>query len=239
MNWNLVKMDSEARVRDVDLATNLGFERPRDVRKLIERIMPEIERLGTRATVAQTHGKAGGRPGTEIRHVLATVLFVLALAVSNFAHADEALVLKMSLYKAPKHDRAELQLFASAVSRVVGERGPLFAGTDGPERTEALIASIAFFESSYQLGAVGDGGNSLCWGQVQKAQWGSLVLTDPFACVVAIHTMIADSVRRCPVHPIAIYAGGNIGCELERAKRISTHRMYWARKMLAHAKGLN
>lgn len=48
----LTEIESEPRVRDIDLADRLGFRRPRDIRKLIERNMAEISRFGTCATVA-------------------------------------------------------------------------------------------------------------------------------------------------------------------------------------------
>lgn len=48
----LREVDGEPRVRDLDLAEKLGFDRPRDIRKLIERNIVEIERFGTCATVA-------------------------------------------------------------------------------------------------------------------------------------------------------------------------------------------
>ncbi len=52
--------DGEYRVRDLDLAERLGFERPRDVRKLIERNRDELERYGRCASVA--HRPPGGGP---------------------------------------------------------------------------------------------------------------------------------------------------------------------------------
>lgn len=42
----LQSMDGEPRVRDLDLAEKLGFDRPRDIRKLIERNMVELEKFG-------------------------------------------------------------------------------------------------------------------------------------------------------------------------------------------------
>ena len=61
----LVKFGEEPRVRDLDVADRLGFERPRDIRKLIDRHEDELKAYGeVCATVAQT-SSAGGRPGTE------------------------------------------------------------------------------------------------------------------------------------------------------------------------------
>lgn len=56
--------DGELRVLDLDLAERLGFERPRDVRKLIERNLEELERYGRCATVAQ-RPEGGGPEATE------------------------------------------------------------------------------------------------------------------------------------------------------------------------------
>ena len=42
----LREVDGEPRVRDLDLAEKLGFDRPRKIRELIERNMDEIENIG-------------------------------------------------------------------------------------------------------------------------------------------------------------------------------------------------
>lgn len=54
----------ELRILDTDLAARLGFSQARDIRKLIKRYLPELDRMGVRATVAQTSSEHGGRPGT-------------------------------------------------------------------------------------------------------------------------------------------------------------------------------
>lgn len=55
-------LEGEFRVLDTDLAERLGFERPRDIRKLITRWKAELERLGFCAAMAQNHGGSRGRP---------------------------------------------------------------------------------------------------------------------------------------------------------------------------------
>lgn len=52
--------DDEPRVRDVDLAARLGFERPRKIRELIERIWPENRRPHVRPMVGRTSMPRGG-----------------------------------------------------------------------------------------------------------------------------------------------------------------------------------
>lgn len=61
----LKQFDDGPRALDLDIAKRLGFDRPRDIRKLIERNITELERFGVCATVAQTSGPKGGRPGKE------------------------------------------------------------------------------------------------------------------------------------------------------------------------------
>lgn len=57
-------LEGEFRVLDTDLAERLGFERPRDIRKLITRWLGELQQLGVCAAMAQTSGAKGGRPTT-------------------------------------------------------------------------------------------------------------------------------------------------------------------------------
>ena len=50
------------RIRDLDLADKLGYERPHDIRELIRRF---DSLLGVIRTVRKTSGERGGRPGVE------------------------------------------------------------------------------------------------------------------------------------------------------------------------------
>lgn len=45
--------EGELRILDTDLAVRLGFSQPRDIRKIIKRYLPELDKLGPRATVAR------------------------------------------------------------------------------------------------------------------------------------------------------------------------------------------
>lgn len=56
--------DGELRILDTDLAARLGFDRPRDIRKLIKRYEAELGRMGRCATVAR-RPQSGGRTVTE------------------------------------------------------------------------------------------------------------------------------------------------------------------------------
>lgn len=49
----LTPIDGEPRVHDLALAEKLGFDQPRDIRKLIKRNRTKLEALGPCATVAR------------------------------------------------------------------------------------------------------------------------------------------------------------------------------------------
>ena len=58
----LTVISGEPRVHDLALAERLGFDQPRDIRKLIKRNEAKLLSFGVCATVAQTSGELGGRP---------------------------------------------------------------------------------------------------------------------------------------------------------------------------------
>ena len=62
--------DGEIRVRDIDLAERLGYERPRDIRKLIERMSEtgELSAFQRRATVARQRTRFGEREFREVNN---------------------------------------------------------------------------------------------------------------------------------------------------------------------------
>lgn len=81
---------TEPMVRDIDAATHLGFARPRDVRKLIERIWPEGQRPHVRATVARTSMPRGGEREVVTNEYWLTerqLLKVIARAETDIAEA--------------------------------------------------------------------------------------------------------------------------------------------------------
>ncbi|MBF0877239.1 phage antirepressor KilAC domain-containing protein [Gluconobacter cerevisiae] len=76
--------DGELRILDTDLATCLGFDRPRDIRKLIKRYEAELCRMGRCATVAR-RPETGGH--TVIEHYLneEQALFITAKSETTAA----------------------------------------------------------------------------------------------------------------------------------------------------------
>lgn len=174
-----------------------------------------------------------------IRRVVFTVLLVLAASIALAwpcaARADEsdrALVLSMAKAFAPQHDVSELARFAEALDSVVESEGSLFAGPEGKRRTFALMTSIAFFESSFDLGAIGDLGRSTCWYQIMHG--GAALLTDATECTRRGYAQLQASLRACGKgDELGLYAAGR--CGTTAGKRISRHRLYWARKRLTDA----
>jgi phage antirepressor YoqD-like protein len=57
-------IEGEPRIRDLDLAERLAFEKPDKIRELIARHRAALEELGVFSAVEETTGTKGGRPGT-------------------------------------------------------------------------------------------------------------------------------------------------------------------------------
>lgn len=80
-------LDGEYRVLDTDLAERLKFERPRDIRKLVTRWLPDLQKLGICATMAQNH--AGGRGRPTLAYYLNRKQAIFITAKSETAEATD------------------------------------------------------------------------------------------------------------------------------------------------------
>lgn len=80
----VVEREGEPRARDIDIAEALGFERPRDIRKLIERNIDEIEGLGA---LTRHRGAKIGRGRPEEGYLLNEEQALLASALSSAPNA--------------------------------------------------------------------------------------------------------------------------------------------------------
>jgi len=123
---------------------------------------------------------------------------------------------------------------AGAIARVVGDEVPLFEGSDGRARTAALMVSVAWFESAFQPGAVGDCGHA---GPCKKGETGQShglfqvqgqgELKDPMDAARAALGMLRASMRVCRARPLeerlGWYAAGGNDCD--RGLRESRHRV--------------
>jgi len=91
----LKTFDDGPRALDLDIAKRLGFDRPRDIRKLIERNMAELLRFGVCATVAQNHGGGRGRPGKEYWLNEEQALLIAALSETKNAAEVRHMLIKV------------------------------------------------------------------------------------------------------------------------------------------------
>lgn len=114
--WDLhVGQDAEPRVRDLDLGERLGFGRPRDFRKLVERLMRDgiLNDSDVRATVART--KLGSAWRDVIEYHLTEVGALVAISRSDTAAATlitRQVIETFLTYRANAHREAEERLMA-------------------------------------------------------------------------------------------------------------------------------
>ena len=116
---------------------------------------------------------------------------------------------------------------ATAIASVVLDEPPLFKDDESRLRTAALVVAIAFRESSFDNRAKSKTGDS-CLMQVNRRPD---LAEDPAKCVRVAMAMLRESMRMCPLHPIAFYASGPGACENERARKISNDRMALAKRI--------
>lgn len=98
MDLAVIFHSGEPRVLDLDLGERLGFARPRDIRKIIDRNLPEIERFGFCATVAQNHEGGRGRPTAE--YLLNEEQALLVAVLSNAPRAPEVRAMLIKVFVA-------------------------------------------------------------------------------------------------------------------------------------------
>jgi hypothetical protein len=126
----------------------------------------------------------------------------------------------------------------------VAHAEPAYAGDDGPERTAALLVSIAWYESRFDPRAVLEDadGASLGLFQVHDSNLHRLrivhpdALEDPRASARAALFLIRESFRVCGKRPadelLAMYASGRGRCDVPEGVRASRRRMRLAATML-------
>jgi hypothetical protein len=133
-------------------------------------------------------------------------------------------VLAAMLQLAPGRDHTET---ATVIARVVLAERPLFAYDEARRKTAALVVAVAFRESSFRNDVVSET-RDYCLVQIHGRPD---LAQDVDACVRVGITMLRESMRMCPVHPIAFYASGPGGCTNARAQRISRDRVTLARRL--------
>lgn len=133
------EIDDEPRVLDVVLGEGLGFDRPRDVRKLVERNLQEIQMYGVCATVAQTTGPKGGRPGKA--YYLNEPQALLICMFSNTARAAEVRKMLIDVFMEYRRSQGTIKVQAHErrTSTKVDDAIRLKKNID---RLEAVVASV-------------------------------------------------------------------------------------------------
>ena len=128
---------------------------------------------------------------------------------------------------APGRDHAAV---ATDIAAVVLEEPPLFRDDEDRVKTASFLTAIAFRESSFKKDAVGDHGNARCLMQLWNAP--VEVMTDARLCVRIGMQRLRESMRACGgENPLGTYAAGVGGCTSEKARRISTDRLWLARRL--------
>lgn len=88
----LSEIDGEPRARDLDIAVKLGFDRARDIRKLIERNLVELEGFGTCAIVAHV---VRGNPVKEYWLTEEQALLLASLSQTEKAAEVRAMLIRV------------------------------------------------------------------------------------------------------------------------------------------------
>lgn len=100
---NLVVIEDEPRVRDLDLAQWLGFNRATDIRELVARNRDELEAYGSFPCRAENPGKQGGRPGKAYYLNEGQALVICALSrTAKAAQVRKQLIDVFMAYRAGK-----------------------------------------------------------------------------------------------------------------------------------------
>lgn len=116
----------EPRIRDLDLAERLGYERPHEIRRLIER---HSKKLGLCVTVTKSHG---GRPGVEYWLTERQALFITTQSRTDRA-ADISMMLVdafIAIRKQIESDRHALKSLPRRIVEMLLLPGPVEDGRD-------------------------------------------------------------------------------------------------------------
>lgn len=158
----LREMDGEPRVRDVDLAEKLGFDRPRKIRELIERNMAEVEMFGSSAP---RRGAYRGKAFTEYFLNEEQALLVSVLSNAPNAAAVRAMLIRVfvayrrgqlksrrSAYNSRPlaHPGREARLQWGHAERIMKEAG--LTGNQKLLRVNSMVTAATGFDTLEALG---------------------------------------------------------------------------------------
>ena len=152
-------------------------------------------------------------------------------------------ILSMIFALAPNSPyRDTFEATAHAIDEVSHET-PIYLGEDGPERTAATLVAVAFFESSFDPGAIKDdkGGDSVGLEQinVSNLKWLGMKkedLLDPKKNLQAAVRLMKASLRMCAGRPslerLGHYAAGGPNCSVQAGLVASRNRLALAKTLL-------
>jgi hypothetical protein len=218
--WNMTvwpEAGDEPRIRDIDAGARLGFERPRDIRKIIARIWPQSAGLHCRATVArQSTGNGGVREYTvdEVWLTEAQLLKVIARSETPIAEAilDEMIEVYVAVRRGFAHRlmselvRREIERLREQLEARAAEPPPF--GSQQRVRTlrqmSATLASLwTRLDPQSTQRAEGSRVQSKMRAAIgfapQRGHSLNVLTTDQFERAVQwLHAEIADAERRIP-----------------------------------------
>jgi len=117
---------------------------------------------------------------------------------------------------------------AEEIASVLDAAHPIF---DSVEKDAAVMATMAYYESTLGRFVVGDGGVAHCAYQLHGAP--SRVLWDLHTCTALAYARLRASAVQCPDAPLAIYVSGS--CTNRGGRRVSVYRMREAERVQASA----
>ncbi|NUB05800.1 hypothetical protein FW320_06370 [Azospirillum sp. Vi22] len=111
-----ITMEGETRIRDLDLAARLGFDRPRKIKELIERHMSALLKMGVCPTVGRTSGPQGGRPTEDFYLNRKQAIFITAK--SETAEATDITIEIIEKFDAYERGAVKTKLDGFAARRI-------------------------------------------------------------------------------------------------------------------------
>lgn len=128
--------DEEPRIRDVDAAARLGYERPRKIRELIKRIWPENKAPHCRSTMSrQSTGNGGSREYKVNEFWLTEAQLLKVIARSETAIAEAILDEMIRVYMAVRRHLSQTIPVVGHARALPGRKG-----LPAPEVTARLSA---------------------------------------------------------------------------------------------------
>ncbi|MCG4261383.1 phage regulatory protein/antirepressor Ant [Acetobacter senegalensis] len=171
--------EGELRILDTDLAKRLGFDRPRNIRNIIKRYLPDLDKLGPRFTVERV---VNGGNATEYYLNRKQAIFITAK--SETAEATDITIEIIERFDA--YERGEVKPAIAAPSNMVEaltlaleqQKQLLAAQTEIAELSPKAAALDAISEAEGDVG-IRDAGRELGVGQTKVS---TFLIQHKWAC---------------------------------------------------------